>query len=172
MKGTSHPTVHGPEQGLSVLSRFAKDFRRPTAYEGFDCIFSLIPSDTSLNYSSSEITTILQRVRASPVPTSTSWVNRRGHSRPSERRSQRGGGRGGHSINTSEHIDTKEEQVSFWRRLGEKAGAILPQEDSPRLDAKVASKAIGNDDRHHVDEQGTSQAVEQSRNLLDSLGVD
>jgi len=64
---TSHPTIKSPEQGLSVLSRFASDFRHPTALEGYDRIISLRPSDhTSPVYSRSDITAILQRVRDSP----------------------------------------------------------------------------------------------------------
>jgi len=166
---TSHPTIHGPEQGLSVLSRFARDFRQPAAYEGFDCIISLKPSDTKLNYSSAEISDILLRVQSSPVSTSLSWANRRGRSRAEGRHSQRGRGRG----STEQPATKSEEQVGLWRRVKEQGiGAIFPPQNNSDLDAKVASKAepIEDDDRREVD--GQNPPFDDSRNLLDSLGVD
>ncbi|TFK39407.1 hypothetical protein BDQ12DRAFT_665256 [Crucibulum laeve] len=66
-KRTSHPTITNVEQGLSVLSRFAADFQRPTAREGFDRVLYVKPSDhTSPIYTRSDISAILHRVRDSP----------------------------------------------------------------------------------------------------------
>lgn len=63
MIGTSHPTIKTPEQGLSVLSRFATDFEQPTLHEGYDRIISLKHTDhISPVYSRSEIAAILRRV--------------------------------------------------------------------------------------------------------------
>lgn len=71
--GTSHPTIKTPEQGLSVLSRFAADFQRPAAHEGYHRIIYVKPSDhTAPVYTQSEVAAILQRVRDSqPVTTFT-----------------------------------------------------------------------------------------------------
>jgi len=64
---SSHPTIKSPEQGLSVLSRFAADFQYPAAHEGHERIISLTPGDhTSLLYSRSQIAAILERVHNSP----------------------------------------------------------------------------------------------------------
>jgi hypothetical protein len=67
MLGTFHPTITSPEQGLSILSRFAADFRYPEAHEGYDRILSLKPVDTSFVYSRLQIATILRHVHGSPV---------------------------------------------------------------------------------------------------------
>ncbi|KAF9054581.1 AAA domain-containing protein, partial [Panaeolus papilionaceus] len=40
---TSHPTITDPEQGLSILARFASDFEFPHPQEGFDRIAYLKP---------------------------------------------------------------------------------------------------------------------------------
>ncbi|KAF8223526.1 P-loop containing nucleoside triphosphate hydrolase protein [Tricholoma matsutake] len=64
---TSHPTIKSPEQGLSILSRFAADFQYPGAHEGHERIISLKPGDhTSAVYSRFQIAAILQRVHDSP----------------------------------------------------------------------------------------------------------
>jgi hypothetical protein len=65
--GTGHPTILNPQQGLSVLSRFAADFQHPTAREGFDRILYVSPSDhPSSIYTRSDIAAILRRVHDSP----------------------------------------------------------------------------------------------------------
>ncbi|KAF8972654.1 P-loop containing nucleoside triphosphate hydrolase protein, partial [Flammula alnicola] len=66
---TSHPTIKSPEQGLSVLSRFAADFQNPAPHEGFDRIIHVKPSDhPSPVYSRSDVAAILHRVQhSSPV---------------------------------------------------------------------------------------------------------
>ena len=67
MLGTSHPTIKSPEEGLSVLSRFAADFQYPAAHEGHERIISLTPGDhMSPVYSRSQIAAILQRIHDSP----------------------------------------------------------------------------------------------------------
>lgn len=64
---SSHPTIKTPEQGLSVLSRFAADFRQPVGDEGYQRILYVKPSDhPSSVYSRSDIAVILQRVQDSP----------------------------------------------------------------------------------------------------------
>ncbi|KAJ3866261.1 P-loop containing nucleoside triphosphate hydrolase protein, partial [Lentinula novae-zelandiae] len=80
---TSHPTIRSPEMGLSVLSRFARDLTVPSVNEGFHCVVSLKPVDTKVEYSDSDIVTILDRVRSSeavmqsrPKPMRTSWAER------------------------------------------------------------------------------------------------
>jgi hypothetical protein len=79
--GTSHPTIKSPEQGLSVLSRFAADFQYPAAHEGHERIISLKPRDhTSPVYSRSEIAAILQHVHDSPPVTSSFQSFRGRHS--------------------------------------------------------------------------------------------
>jgi len=80
---TSHPTIKSPEQGLSVLARFANDFQYPLPHEGYDLLMELRPSDhPSSIYTLADISSILQRLRdstpvaSSSVATSTrsSWI--------------------------------------------------------------------------------------------------
>ncbi|KAI3600481.1 hypothetical protein WG66_001799 [Moniliophthora roreri] len=65
-KRISHPTIKSPEQGLSVLQRFATDFQSPQPSEGFDRILCLNTTvfPTPI-FSRSDIAEILQRVRNS-----------------------------------------------------------------------------------------------------------
>jgi len=66
-----HPTIKSPEQGLSVLARFANDFQYPTPLEGYNRVLYIHPSDhPSPVYSRSEVADILKRVRDSPAVTS------------------------------------------------------------------------------------------------------
>ncbi|KAF8998552.1 AAA domain-containing protein [Cyathus striatus] len=66
---TSHPTIKTFDQGLSVLSRFSADFRRPHPREGYDRILYIKPSEhPSPVYTRTDISAILHRVRdSSPV---------------------------------------------------------------------------------------------------------
>ncbi|KAL0953486.1 hypothetical protein HGRIS_004716 [Hohenbuehelia grisea] len=67
---TSHPTITSPEQGLSILARFASDYRPPAVHEGYDRIISLSPSDhSSSTYTKEDVMGILQRVQNSPQVT-------------------------------------------------------------------------------------------------------
>ncbi|KAF9462951.1 P-loop containing nucleoside triphosphate hydrolase protein [Collybia nuda] len=60
---TFHPTIKNPEQGTSVLSRFAADFEQPSPHEGYDRVISLKHTDhLSPVYSRSDIAAILRRV--------------------------------------------------------------------------------------------------------------
>lgn len=69
--GTSHPTIKSPEQGLSVLSRFAADFEPPNAREAYDRIIYLKSSEhASPIYSRSEIAAVMQRLHDAPPPVS------------------------------------------------------------------------------------------------------
>ncbi|KAF8801306.1 hypothetical protein BYT27DRAFT_7115205 [Phlegmacium glaucopus] len=66
-----HPTINGPEEGLSILARFANDLQYPAPYEGYNRILYVKPSDhSSPVYSRSEVADILTRVRDSPAVTS------------------------------------------------------------------------------------------------------
>jgi predicted kinase len=59
----SHPTIKSPEQGLSVLARFANDFQYPEPGEGYNRIVYLGSADQpGLTYSRSEVANILQRL--------------------------------------------------------------------------------------------------------------
>jgi hypothetical protein len=61
--GVSHPTIKSPEQGLSVLARFASDFRYPHPDEGYHRIVYLGAADQpGLAYSRSDVSNILQRL--------------------------------------------------------------------------------------------------------------
>lgn len=65
--GTSHPTITDPEQGLSILARFASDFEFPHPQEGFDRIAYLKPTEYTFPVSSrTEVMDIIGRVRQSP----------------------------------------------------------------------------------------------------------
>jgi len=68
----SHPTIKGPEQGLSVLARFANDFQYPHPDEGYNRIVYLGTADQpGLTYSRSQVSNILQRLwdSAPVIPT-------------------------------------------------------------------------------------------------------
>lgn len=70
--GKSHPTLPDPELALSVLSRFASEYEAPSPHEGYDRIIELTPSDTTLNYTASDLNGILDRLRSAPdVPVPT-----------------------------------------------------------------------------------------------------
>ncbi|KAJ4473699.1 AAA domain-containing protein [Lentinula aciculospora] len=102
---TTHPTIHSPEMGLSVLSRFEEDFIPPSAREGFHRIVSLKPADTKVDYLASDIVIILERVRSSgpvlstPEPVRISWAERRRHARPYRGQSSDSCTRGGNNQN-------------------------------------------------------------------------
>ncbi|KAF8825903.1 hypothetical protein HHX47_DHR6000751 [Lentinula edodes] len=73
---------------LETATKFARDLSVPSANEGFHCMVSLEPVDTKVEYSDSDIVTILDRVRSSeavmqsrPKPIRISWAERRGQSR-------------------------------------------------------------------------------------------
>ncbi|EDR05659.1 uncharacterized protein LACBIDRAFT_302796 [Laccaria bicolor S238N-H82] len=84
----SHPTIKSPEQGLSVLKRFAADFVSPDPHEGYQRILYVKPSDLpSPPYARADIAAVLQRVATSspvtaPIRNSTP---RRGASRANAR---------------------------------------------------------------------------------------
>lgn len=97
--GTGHPTITSPEQGLSVLSRFAGDFVAPGDHEGYDRILNVKLSDcpTTPDYNRTDISVILQRVRDStPVAATHGFPpyspSNRGHSRGGPHRGWRGRG--------------------------------------------------------------------------------
>jgi hypothetical protein len=69
MIGTFHPTIKSPQQGLSILARFANDFQPPSPLEGHDRLIVIRPSDhPSPIYTSTEIVAILQSLQASVSP--------------------------------------------------------------------------------------------------------
>jgi hypothetical protein len=63
-----HPTIKTPEQGISVLNRFASDFQKPTVNEGHDRLIYLKVSEQTLHYTSGEVGSILQRLRNASPP--------------------------------------------------------------------------------------------------------
>ncbi|KAG7093784.1 hypothetical protein E1B28_007431 [Marasmius oreades] len=66
-KRVSHPTIKNVEQGISVLARFASDFRTPQAEEGFDRMISIeTMSYLEPVYSRTDVADILKRLRDSP----------------------------------------------------------------------------------------------------------
>ncbi|KAF5355250.1 hypothetical protein D9758_006029 [Tetrapyrgos nigripes] len=94
---TAHPTITSPEQGLSVLARFASDFQAPVAEEGFDRMISFHSSEHPRpEYSHSDVTSILQRLRDSPSISHTRSYRQYGSSSPRSRpwAHSRGRGRG------------------------------------------------------------------------------
>ncbi|KAG2366878.1 AAA domain-containing protein [Suillus spraguei] len=63
---TSHPTIKDPQQGQSILARFASDLQFPQPNEGYDHILYLKPSDhPRAKYTNEDIGLILQRLQAS-----------------------------------------------------------------------------------------------------------
>lgn len=96
--GTGHPTIHSASHGLSILSRFASTFQRPTAQEGYDRIISLTPQDHPASvYTAPDVNSILRRVRESTPIISASqfdWTPPAFTSRGT--RPYRGGYRGGY----------------------------------------------------------------------------
>ncbi|KAF4610539.1 hypothetical protein D9613_006727 [Agrocybe pediades] len=94
---TSHPTITNPEQGLSVLSRFASDFRPPAAHEGFHRILYIKPSDhTSPVYTRADVTAVLLRVQSSPLITHAAQNAQPGYGYQGGQYSRGGRGVGGY----------------------------------------------------------------------------
>ncbi|KAF9564263.1 P-loop containing nucleoside triphosphate hydrolase protein [Agrocybe pediades] len=94
---TSHPTITSPEQGLSVLSRFASDFRPPAAHEGFHRILYIKPSDhTSPVYTRADVTAVLLRVQSSPLITHAAQNAQPGYGYQGGQYSRGGRGGGGY----------------------------------------------------------------------------
>lgn len=65
--GTNHPTITDPELGLSVLERFATEYRAPCAEEGFDRIIKLRPHPTG-EYTRDEVVAVLDDIYNSTLP--------------------------------------------------------------------------------------------------------
>ncbi|KAJ8585991.1 hypothetical protein M405DRAFT_744341 [Rhizopogon salebrosus TDB-379] len=66
LQRTSHPTIKDPQQGQSILARFASDFRFPRPDEGYDHIIYLTPSDhPQPEYTHEDIGLILRRLQMS-----------------------------------------------------------------------------------------------------------
>lgn len=63
-----HPTIKSPEEGLSVLNRFASEFQKPSKNEGYNRLIHLKLREQSLLYGRGEISSILQRLRDAPAP--------------------------------------------------------------------------------------------------------
>ncbi|KJA15243.1 hypothetical protein HYPSUDRAFT_149384 [Hypholoma sublateritium FD-334 SS-4] len=82
---TGHPTISSPEQGRSILARFASDFTHPAAREGYDRILYITPADhPSPVYTRADIATVLRRVRdAPPAAQSARQTPRYAHPGPS-----------------------------------------------------------------------------------------
>ncbi|KIK07773.1 hypothetical protein K443DRAFT_128883 [Laccaria amethystina LaAM-08-1] len=75
----SHPTIKSPEQGLSVLERFAADFVSPASHEGYQRILYVKPSDLpSPPYARADIAAVLQRVATSSPVLARNSTPRRG----------------------------------------------------------------------------------------------
>ncbi|KIK61564.1 hypothetical protein GYMLUDRAFT_42564 [Collybiopsis luxurians FD-317 M1] len=171
---TSHPTIHSPEQGLQILSRFASDYRPPTTDEGFHRIISLHPSDTSLNYSSADVLSILERVRSSPVisrpaqPVRVSWAERRRQTRPD--------GRGRRQHDTSPYSGSSDRPSLLNRVWEQGTSAIFSARSS--VDSSSGNPALESRPTHGThasdsqDEQKFLPPLKESRDLHDSLGVD
>ncbi|KAG0709222.1 P-loop containing nucleoside triphosphate hydrolase protein [Suillus ampliporus] len=63
---SSHPTIKDPQQGQSILARFASDLQFPQPNEGHDHILYLKPSDHPRpEYTREDISLILQRLQVS-----------------------------------------------------------------------------------------------------------
>jgi len=70
LERTEHPTIKTPEQGLSVLARFANDFQRPYPDEGYHRIVYLNSGDQPSGpaYSRSQVNNVLLRLwNSAPV---------------------------------------------------------------------------------------------------------
>ncbi|KAF5369233.1 hypothetical protein D9757_010020 [Collybiopsis confluens] len=173
---SSHPTIHTPEQALSVLSRFSSGFQPPVADEGFHRILSLQPSDTPLNYTAVDILSILERIRSSPghsKPPRVSWVERRRQTRPNGGRPYANRGRGGgRNVNPeTSHEDRRVPPSGYLRRAWEQDTSGQSNPDSSRLTQELKilpeSKPANGSDF-----QDGNEPFPLSRDLLDSLGVD
>ncbi|KAF9078174.1 P-loop containing nucleoside triphosphate hydrolase protein [Rhodocollybia butyracea] len=176
---TSHPTIHSFEQGLSILSRFANDFRPPTAEEDFNRIISLELSDTKPDYSALDISIILERVRSSAVvsggstPVRTSWAERRRasgrglHTKADNRRPY-----GDRHITSDSSTDSARGANSFFGKLWEQGTGVVFQTQSSGTSAVEASSIeAGGGLATNYDTQN-SPPLEEARYLSDSLGVD
>jgi len=63
---TDHPTITTVELAYTVLERFLTDYQKPSANEGFDRIFNLLPHPDP-NFSLEDVQAVLDSIEASPV---------------------------------------------------------------------------------------------------------
>ncbi|KAJ3755351.1 hypothetical protein EV360DRAFT_85988 [Lentinula raphanica] len=139
---TSHPTIHSPELGLSILSRFARDFRAPSAHEGFNRMISLKPPDTKPDYVASDISSILDRLKA--------------------RHTSQPNGNQSHSISTT---DGNNNNNGIWERFGRRTTPT----HSTIANTSVSSPS---DDIHEDPVAQEERVNVQYPPLRDSLGID
>jgi len=67
----NHPTIRDAGHGVMILERFRVEFEPPSPAEGYDRILSLKASERiSAEYSSSELSTIIDRLKVSSPDTS------------------------------------------------------------------------------------------------------
>jgi len=163
----SHPTISSVEQGLSILAKFALQYRPPTADEGFERIIWLKPSDTKRDHSVLDVSMILERVRSSAVvshsaPVRTSWAERRHTS-----------GRG-FQTRVDEKHSARSRSSLFGTPWERRTGAIV-QTQSSDTGQRLPVSAVESGD---IDEAGAdydtqnSPPLGEARYLSDSLGVD
>ncbi|KAJ3831260.1 hypothetical protein F5878DRAFT_549776 [Lentinula raphanica] len=159
---TSHPTIHSPELGLSILSRFARDFRAPSAHEGFHRMISLKPPDTKPDYLASDISSILDRVRSSepvlhiPEPVRNSWARKL-----KARHTSQPNGNQSHSISTT---DGNNNNNGIWERFGRRT--------TPTHSTIANTSVSSPSDDIHEDPVAQEERVNvQYPPLRDSLGI-
>ncbi|KAJ3720921.1 P-loop containing nucleoside triphosphate hydrolase protein [Lentinula raphanica] len=160
---TSHPTIHSPELGLSILSRFARDFRAPSAHEGFHRMISLKPPDTKPDYLASDISSILDRVRSSepvlhiPEPVRNSWARKL-----KARHTSQPNGNQSHSISTT---DGNNNNNGIWEGFGRRT--------TPTHSTIANTSVSSPSDDIHEDPVAQEERVNvQYPPLRDSLGID
>jgi hypothetical protein len=64
--GTGHPNLTTPEQALSILRKFSKDYRNPETIEGYNRLAYFRPQDLPpLPYTRETLIAVLERIRYS-----------------------------------------------------------------------------------------------------------
>jgi predicted kinase len=151
---SSHPTIKDPQQGQSILARFASDLQFPQPNEGYDHILYLKPSDHPRpEYTSEDIGLILQRLQsstyfkrgniqppmqASSVSTSSTFIQNRGRGYGA-----RHGGRG-------HRFPSSRLPKSYSRRGGDDRGGISRAVNSETY----LTSGLKDFDRVHLDSHG------------------
>jgi len=89
----NHPTITDPNHGITILERFRAEFEPPSVLEGYDRMLILKASEhSSTEYSSSELSAIIDRLRVSlPVASGTGNASSNSHPRGDWRNTGRGG---------------------------------------------------------------------------------
>ncbi|KAG1741121.1 P-loop containing nucleoside triphosphate hydrolase protein [Suillus lakei] len=160
---TSHPTIKDPQQGQSILARFASDLQFPGPTEGHDHILYLKPADHPRpEYTSEDIGLILQRLQASTYfkrgniqpHIQASFVST--SSGPIDKQDREYGARYAHRGGRGHRFSSSRLPKSYSRRGGDDRGGRI----SRAVNSETYSTSGHKDsDRGHLESHGVVRGV-------------